>query len=604
MTSQTIAPPPSMAASVSRTDNANANANSGSKAGLLTPGRLTLLAVLAFVPMMVAFGHNLWLKQHYQFYPVLLAAVAYITFLRFREFPQPLATAGPGQAGGLVVASVVLLALSSLWFSPWMSLTALIMCLLGLTWWLGGMRLLKILAGPLLLLWIAAPPPGGLDELLIGKMQNVAVVTSSQILDRLKITHLIAGNVIELPSKKLLVEEACSGINSLLSVMAFTMCWALWVRRGFFHTIALLLAGGFFVLVLNIIRITLGAVLEFRFQYDILTGWRHETAGIILFGLCLMLVLSADQLLRFPADAFRAWREGLLFGLPLDARLAAQEMGANANDLKLSRQVTQPQAAAVPRGQPWKPTKLAWGLALGFAVLLTLDGALVGRTYARRLMAGDVMSQFAGLKDASTFELPKDLGGWKLLEGEITSIERSQLVGQRSKTWYFRNGSGNGRLQAAVSLDFPFPRWHELLSCYRGNGWNIQTRQVQRLGEIPCVESGMSRPLGVQGQLIWGLVKHDGQWTAPDERKVETNAPNQGMVSRVFQRILKPLEEGFRPDVDTYEPGQPAHYQIQAFLPSAGYGELTPAEQKAFRDLYRAVAMALDSQLRGSSASR
>lgn len=572
------------------------------KTGLLTPGRLALMVVLAYVPMLIVYGQVLWLKPHYQFFPVLAGAAAWLAWARFQELPEPLASGGPALGGYIVLASLALLAVGSLLFSPWVCVVSLWFALAGLALWLGGSRLLKAMAGPLALLLVIVPPPNNLDEDLVGKMQNLAVTASSRILDKMKVTHLVAGNVLELPTKRLLVEEACSGINSLLSVAAFTLCYAIWMRRGVIHTILLLGFAFLFVLALNIIRISLGAVLEFRIQYNILTGWRHETAGLILFAVALGLVLSLDQLLRFPADALRAWRNGILFGLPLEARLEGEDASLTQLDQAEKAKSEAPALAAAPSkglARPWRPTRLAWFAALGFAIMLAANSARVGATYVRRAMTGDARQQFVNLREISKFQLPAELAGWKLVEGEAVPVERSRTIGQFSKTWHY----SLGRLQAAVAVDSPFPGWHELPACYQSNGWTLRSREPVNVSGLTCVESAMTNALAVKGHLFWGIADAKGQWLVPDERKLEPveTASNAGFLNAVYRRVLKPLEDGFRPDFDTYETGRPAHYQIQTFLPSFGYGDLTPAERKALFNLYQAAGTELARQIREAS---
>jgi len=64
-----------------------------------------------------------------------------------------------------------------------------------------------------------------------------------------------------------------------------------------------------FVLLGNVSRITLGAWLKFQYHLDILSGWRHETVGLILFASYLGLILSLDQLLVFLTEPARTRSE-------------------------------------------------------------------------------------------------------------------------------------------------------------------------------------------------------------------------------------------------------------------------------------------------------
>jgi hypothetical protein len=61
-------------------------------------------------------------------------------------------------------------------------------------------------------------PPLGFDHEVIVWLRRIATQASSGVLDMIGIAHAVAGNVIETEKERLMVEDACSGINSLLSV--------------------------------------------------------------------------------------------------------------------------------------------------------------------------------------------------------------------------------------------------------------------------------------------------------------------------------------------------------------------------------------------------
>src|ERR1019366_3315100 len=115
----------------------------------------------------------------------------------------------------------------------------------------------------------------------------------------LGVTRALSGNVIELPGTKLLVDEACSGINSVLITLAACLFYGLWRRRSAIHILICLTSTLSFVLLGNLARITLGAWLKFRYSIDILSGQSHEVAGLVLFVSYLTMILSMDQLLVF-----------------------------------------------------------------------------------------------------------------------------------------------------------------------------------------------------------------------------------------------------------------------------------------------------------------
>jgi exosortase/archaeosortase family protein len=94
-----------------------------------------------------------------------------------------------------------------------------------------------------------------------------------------------------------LVEEACSGINSVLFMTSTCVFYAMWRRRSLVFlavlyalTIGCVLAG-------NLVRITSGAWLVFNWDIDLFSGPRHEALGMGLTAVYLGFIVAAEAVL-------------------------------------------------------------------------------------------------------------------------------------------------------------------------------------------------------------------------------------------------------------------------------------------------------------------
>ena len=103
------------------------------------------------------------------------------------------------------------------------------------------------------------------------------------------------------------MDEACSGINSVLITLAACLFYGLWRRRSVSHILVCLANALAFVLLGNLVRITAGAWLKFRYGVDILSGTPHEVIGLVLFVSYMAMILSMDQL-RVPDSPTRRRR--------------------------------------------------------------------------------------------------------------------------------------------------------------------------------------------------------------------------------------------------------------------------------------------------------
>jgi hypothetical protein len=175
---------------------------------------VTLLAI-GFFPLVRQHLGQIWSNPMYQFYPFLLACVGFFGWRRWREAKGTTGPrAGYSCAGEccLVALAVALLTLAVAVYNPWLAAAA---CMPGLAAGVLVAERHRHVAerwGLWALLLLVIPPPLRLaDDFAVG-MQRGSSALSSDLLDRLKVDHVLRGNIIQLPSKDLFVDQACSGL--------------------------------------------------------------------------------------------------------------------------------------------------------------------------------------------------------------------------------------------------------------------------------------------------------------------------------------------------------------------------------------------------------
>jgi exosortase len=442
---------------------------------------ITSLLILGQFPLGVKFFQELWSRPQYQFFPVAILAAGYIGWDRLRDAPSLKFNRGSTAltAGLLALAWVVLSC--GLLYLRWMASVSVFITLVAVVWWVGGKNLLRILLPAGVLLIVLIPPPGHLDDPVANRLRVVAVHASSRILDFVWVPHLVSGTVIEIPGHRLLVEEACSGINSLMSVIAFSLLYGFWQRRPAGVIVGLTVAAAVFVICANVVRITLGAVLVHHWQIDILGGTSHEMLGMVLFAISLGLVISFDRLLIL---------------------------------------VFPPKTASPSAHTPWKPGHVARALAT------TSGGSSAGRwTWWAAAIAfaglGIVMHvrlahawTTSRLADDASFALPAQLAGWERIQGEGTLAGRPETDGRKSFFWVYRHG----RQSAGVALDYPFSGFHDSTICYKAAGWTVLNTVAARPtsgGQDDFYVVTMSKPPVALGQMLFGLFDESGRAPPP-----------------------------------------------------------------------------------------
>jgi exosortase len=527
----------------------NPNLRSSAPRSRLAPGN-GLLFALGYAPLLVLFFVNLWGRPHYQFFPLALMGAAFLAWTRRKEVPQPFEPGDRRLTALLLAASFVFLAAATVYWSPWLGGIAALIGLVGLLWWKGGKRLMKAMVPMLLLLLTVIPPPLSADTRLIEHLRVLAVAWSSRLLDILGVTHALSGNVIELPGTKLLVDEACSGINSVLITLAACLFYGLWRRRSAIHILVCLTSSLSFVLLGNLARITLGAWLKFRYSIDILSGQSHEVAGLVLFVSYLMMILSMDQLLVFLTSPSK----------PRHKRGEAPPKAAGAAEPK-------PAAVKMPR---------SWSRAAryAFALLGLMDLGLGWNHY--RHSGTEAGLPKSALRQGATFAMPEQIGNWKRLNTEVPPLQKIETRGVFSQIWHYRNGD----TLASLAIDYPFQGYHDVTLCYTLRGWDVLEQMARGKqathANPPFTEVRMQNHLGLHGALWFCAVDEQGRWLA---------GPG-----------LNPsLKDSFLERFKLASLNDPVTYQMQVL--STGFNQLRPLEREQVQKFFEEARGMLWRQL-------
>jgi exosortase len=173
---------------------------------------------------------------------------------------------------------------------------AFVITLIGSVWLLGGTIMLKRLAFPLFLLFFMIPIPAVIYNQITFPLQKVASWLAAAALAAADIPVLREGNILDLPSGKLAVVEACSGIRSLLSLTFLALVYGYffepkgWIRGVVFAaTIPIaILANG--------CRVTITGVLA-QWKPELAEGFFHESTGWVVFMIAVVFLIIFHQVL-------------------------------------------------------------------------------------------------------------------------------------------------------------------------------------------------------------------------------------------------------------------------------------------------------------------
>lgn len=184
---------------------------------------------------------------------------------------------------------------------------SLIIVLTGLILGFCGWQLARELQFVLLVLLLAIPIPAILFNQITLPLQFIASKAASALLPIFGVPVLREGNVIVLPSMRLEVAEACSGIRSLLSLFTLSIFCGYFLEKSNVRRALLALFSIPIAVAANAVRILGTGLCVQYWDPDKALGFFHEFSGWVMFLVslgCLYLLHRAISL--FPSAGGKA----------------------------------------------------------------------------------------------------------------------------------------------------------------------------------------------------------------------------------------------------------------------------------------------------------
>jgi exosortase len=201
------------------------------------------------------------------------------------------------QGLGLVVLGLGLIALllGTATTALFLSRLSFLLLVSGTVIFLAGWEYLRAIAFPLAILVLMIPSATLTDQITF-PLQIVASKTATFMLVMLGIPVLREGNIILLPSARLEVAEACSGVRSLFSLITLTVIYGYLAESKVKTRVLLALIAVPVSVLANALRITVtGLVVEF-WGLQGAEGTLHLLSGWLIFATSLASILLFHRL--------------------------------------------------------------------------------------------------------------------------------------------------------------------------------------------------------------------------------------------------------------------------------------------------------------------
>ena len=258
---------------------------------------LSALVLILYGRVLVSMAQQWWSDPNYGhgfLVPVFAAYILWRERSLWREVP--IQSSNWGLA--IMLSAIGLLILGTLGAEHFTARISMLILISGIIVSLVGWHALRSVAFPMGYLVFMIPLPAIIYYQLTFPLQLLASRLGASGLVALGVPTVREGNLLILPNVTLEVVEACSGVRSLLSLLAVVVGYAYLTEPSIWKRCVLVAATFPIVIFSNGFRLVATGVLSFFFGSGVESGWAHTGLGLAFFATAFLSILLVHRLLR------------------------------------------------------------------------------------------------------------------------------------------------------------------------------------------------------------------------------------------------------------------------------------------------------------------
>ncbi len=225
--------------------------------------------------------------------PFIAAWFAYKAWPEIKEMPVQTSLLGlPVLALGILT-----LAFGVIVHELFTSRVSMVLLLAGVVLTFFGTKIFYKLLLPIAFLIFMVPIPVTVYDAIALPLRGFVSILATEGMQVCGLPVLREGNVIILPNVSLEVVEACSGMRSLVSLIALGTTYAFLLLEGAWRRTVLIIATIPIAVLTNVARVFITGVLARHYGSAAAEGFFHDFAGFVVFFVALILTASTGWIL-------------------------------------------------------------------------------------------------------------------------------------------------------------------------------------------------------------------------------------------------------------------------------------------------------------------
>jgi exosortase len=269
------------------------------------PSQLASYAALALSATILYFGvlrglvTDWWTDENYSHGFLIVPLAGYFVYERWTRLRE--ARVEPWTVLGLagVLGALLLLAAGILASEFFLTRVSIVVMLASVVLFLWGPQHLRLLAFPIGFLLLMIPIPAIIFNQIAFPLQLLASRFGETVVAGFGVPVLREGNVIVLATTTLEVAEACSGIRSLISLLALGIVYGYFTEDRVAGRALLALATVPVAVLANGLRVAGTGIAAHHIGPAAAEGFFHTFSGWLLFVAAFVMLLGVSRVIRF-----------------------------------------------------------------------------------------------------------------------------------------------------------------------------------------------------------------------------------------------------------------------------------------------------------------
>ncbi|MBI5150107.1 MAG: exosortase [Candidatus Omnitrophica bacterium] len=254
--------------------------------------------ILTYIPTFLWMWDRWFARDSYYSHGILVPFVSGYLIWQMRDELARIKPKRSPLGMPLIVTGLFIHVISSLFRVYFTSGFSMIIVLAGVILFLYGTTTFKKILFPLGFLVFMMPVPLVVIANISFKMKILAAQIATALLNNMGLPALREGSIIKMHHAYVIVDDICSGLRSLISLMALGSIFAYWMKGPMLKRVILFCATVPIAVITNVCRIIFLSFISEVWGPQYATGFVHDFSGFMLFAIAFALLYAVGKILE------------------------------------------------------------------------------------------------------------------------------------------------------------------------------------------------------------------------------------------------------------------------------------------------------------------